>query len=829
MIPLTYNSQSLYLLDDLPDWGSPIKATASLVTAQESGLTDREARRAHGETLRLRLRYQIKASGTDARQLAAGLRAHQNEPVCAPLWPAACAWSARASADITGGLKAVFPAAGGTPRIYQTGDPEPTSPTPSANDTLVPLVVGYLESRDLRWITDGFCSFDVVLVENSAPAWAITPIPTDAAYVLSGSYIGTAGSYFGLGNIGSNAFDGSTSTYFDGPGADGIWVGLDLTYSHQITQIRFFPRATWEVRMAGGVFQGSNTSDFSSGVVNLYTVPSTPPASWSTAIIAEGKFFRYVRYLSPNGGCGNVAEIEFTGRRIYTAPAGPQPSGYGTAPRLFPFLTHWDGPRTGYTLRIARDEIGFGRQTSDVARAAAVARTVEQTAWASTADGWSASKLLAFFAAHGAGASFWASGQQSAAVLASNLAASATSATVTDTTGLVIGDRLGLVQKGQLTGWVGPLTTIASPTISFLSSGNAASPAATTSLVPLLLARFDSPKLELEWITDRLATASFRVRELPPELALPAGETLGTTLGNLAPRAWIYLFERNYEAGGTIPYYFTSYERDLYVEDADPVLGGATIAFTRITHGDINTGLALDRDELSIDCDGLDVAPLLDVALLRMDVPLTLRVYRAVLIGGVAYNLTAAWSGEVVSASIKGKRIFAKATALGSAFDRKAPRFFLQPGCNHGLFSVGCGLSKSNFVHTAILTAVGTAGFPYIFTIGSLARSGGAVLTATDIFAGGWADINPGNGNLRAILASTAVVGGSCVLTLSGDPAPFPSNGDPIIIYPGCDGRKETCAGTFNNYANFGGHPFVPTGNPSLFKLSSDAGSGGKK
>ena len=47
MIPITYNSQALYLLDDQPDWASPYKASASLVTAQESGLTDREARRAH--------------------------------------------------------------------------------------------------------------------------------------------------------------------------------------------------------------------------------------------------------------------------------------------------------------------------------------------------------------------------------------------------------------------------------------------------------------------------------------------------------------------------------------------------------------------------------------------------------------------------------------------------------------------------------------------------------------------------------------------------------------------------------------------------------------
>ena len=682
MIPLTYNSQALYLLDDLPDWASPYKATASLITAQESGLTDREARRAHGETLRLRVSYQIKANGAAARQLAGSLRAHQNEPVCAPLWPAACAWSDRASADITGGLKAVFPAAGGTPRLYETT--EPTSPTPSANDTLVPLVVGYLESRDVRWLTDTYATFDATLVENSVPAWAITPA-------------------------------------------------------------------------------------------------------------------------------------------AYTAPAGPQPAGYATAPRLFPFLTHWDGPRTGYTLRIAREEIGFGRETSDVARVAAVARTVEQTAWASTADGWSAAKLLAFFSTHGAGASFWASGQQSAAVLASDLASSATSATVTDTTGLVIGDRLGLVQKGQLTGWVGPLTAISAPTLSFLSSGNAAATATSTSLVPLLLARFDSPKLELEWITDRLATASFRVRELPPELALPAGETLGTTLGNLTPRAWLYEFTKTFP-GATVVARYTSYERDL-------TYGGNTYAAKKLSHGDIKTGLALDRDELTIDCDGLEIPTLLDVALLRSEVPLMLTVYRAEITGaGTAGNATTAWSGEVSTASIKAKRLSAKASSLGSVFDRKAPRFYLQPGCNHALFSTGCGIAAATWSHTALLTAVGTAGYPYTFTIGSLNRAGGTTLSATDAFAGGWVEIGTGATlSRRAILASSSVAGGTCVLTLSGDPTPFPTNGTALTVYPGCDGRKETCAATFGNFLNFGGHPFVPTGNPSLFKLSSDAGSGGKK
>ena len=822
MISLTYNSQSLYLLDDLPDWASPYKATASLITAQESGLTDREARRAHGETLRLRVSYQIKVTGTDARQLAAGMRARQNEPVCAPLWPAACAWSDRASADITGGLKAVFPADGSTPRLYEST--EPTSPTPSASDTLVPLVVGYLESRDLRWLTDTYATFDVSLAENSTNAWAINA-NSSSALVLSPNSITARGENAGSGEVVGNLFDGTSTKWLDFSTTS--WVRFSyaepvVLSGYTITSANDAPArdpkswnilgstdgATWTV-----LDTRINQSWAGRGQANSYVFANTS---------AYG-FYKW-EITANNGG----TEIQASGfapsiARPYTAPAGPQPAGYASAPRLFPFLANWDGPRTGYTLRIAREEIGFGRQTSDVARVAAVARTVEQTAWASTADGWSAAKLLAFFSTHGAGSSFWASGQQSAAVLAADLASSATSATVTDVNGLVIGDRLGLVQKGQLTGWVGPLTGIADPTLSFVSSGNAASPAATTSLVPLLLARFDSPKLDLEWITDRLATASFRVRELPPEVTIPAGETLGTTLGNLTPRAWLYEFTQTFPSATVVSRY-TSYERDL-------TYGGNTYAAKKLSHGDIKTGLALDRDELSIDCDGLEIPTLLDVALLRSEVPLMLTVRRAEITGvGTAGNATTAWSGEVAAAAIKGKRLSAKASSLGSAFDRKAPRFYLQPGCNHALFSTGCGLSASTFAHTATLTAVGTAGYPYTFTIGSLARSGGAVLTAADVFAGGWLEIGTGASlSRRAILASTAVSGLACVLTLSGDPSPFPSNGATITIYPGCDGRKETCAATFGNFLNFGGHPFVPTGNPSLFKLSSDAGSGGKK
>lgn len=66
----------------------------------------------------------------------------------------------------------------------------------------------------------------------------------------------------------------------------------------------------------------------------------------------------------------------------------------------------------------------------------------------------------------------------------------------------------------------------------------------------------------------------------------------------------------------------------------------------------------------------------------------------------------------------------------------------------------------------------------------------------------------------------------------------FPEAGDAAVLYPGCDGRWETCGshhattnpdGRFDNRLNFGGHPFMPgAANPSLVKVSESVG-GGKK
>jgi hypothetical protein len=151
-------------------------------------------------------------------------------------------------------------------------------------------------------------------ISVSFDSFSIAAVSSPTTGKLTGTVIGTAGSYQNKGNTIANVFDGNLNTYFDGPTANGNWAGLDLGSPQTIAQIKYAPRPSWAGRMVGGIFQASNTADFSSGVVNLYTVPSMPPVgSFTTVPTNNSSTFRYVRYLSPSGSYGNVAEVEFDG------------------------------------------------------------------------------------------------------------------------------------------------------------------------------------------------------------------------------------------------------------------------------------------------------------------------------------------------------------------------------------------------------------------------------------------------------------------------------------------------------------------------------------
>ncbi len=71
---------------------------------------------------------------------------------------------------------------------------------------------------------------------------------------------------------------------------------------------RFYPRAGYETRVVGGKFQGSADN---SSWTDLGTVSSVPNQSIWTDLALSSVNYRYLRYLSPTNGYGNVAEIEF--------------------------------------------------------------------------------------------------------------------------------------------------------------------------------------------------------------------------------------------------------------------------------------------------------------------------------------------------------------------------------------------------------------------------------------------------------------------------------------------------------------------------------------
>ncbi len=131
--------------------------------------------------------------------------------------------------------------------------------------------------------------------------------------LLTGTTYGTAGSFQSDGDTVANATDGNVNTYFDGPTASGDFVAVDLGSSRTVREIDFAPRAGWESRMVGGVFQASATADFSSGVTTIYTITATPADGFTRVQFGTPTTARYFRYLAPANSYGNIAEFELLG------------------------------------------------------------------------------------------------------------------------------------------------------------------------------------------------------------------------------------------------------------------------------------------------------------------------------------------------------------------------------------------------------------------------------------------------------------------------------------------------------------------------------------
>jgi uncharacterized delta-60 repeat protein len=131
---------------------------------------------------------------------------------------------------------------------------------------------------------------------------------------LTGTLIGTAGSYANQGNTIAKAFDGNLSSFVDAPVATGGWVGLDLGSPQVVREVVFAPRANFAYRMLGGEIQASNSPDFTTGVAIVGTIATTPaPGVLTPLTLTSTVAYRYYRYIGPAGSYDDIAELAFYG------------------------------------------------------------------------------------------------------------------------------------------------------------------------------------------------------------------------------------------------------------------------------------------------------------------------------------------------------------------------------------------------------------------------------------------------------------------------------------------------------------------------------------
>ncbi len=137
---------------------------------------------------------------------------------------------------------------------------------------------------------------------------ALDPLIVGTAVIHDGG-----GTYGGYPNTAEKAFDGHTASFYDAKNPKGSYTGIDLGAGKDaaVTAIRWYARSGQAGRMVGGVFEGSNAP--AGGYVALATVAGASDAAWTTVLVSGAARYRYLRYRGPDGGCCNVAEIEFHG------------------------------------------------------------------------------------------------------------------------------------------------------------------------------------------------------------------------------------------------------------------------------------------------------------------------------------------------------------------------------------------------------------------------------------------------------------------------------------------------------------------------------------
>jgi uncharacterized phage protein (TIGR02218 family) len=170
------------------------------------------------------------------------------------------------------------------------------------------------------------------------------------------------------------------------------------------------------------------------------------------------------------------------------------------------------------------------------------------------------------------------------------------------------------------------------------------------------------------------------------------------------------------------------------------------------------------------------------------------RVYMPTL-GDTSLGARRVFQGNVARVEPRSTSVRVTVKSELERLNRDLPLYVYQPACPLILYSPQCGVNKAAHTTTTTVAAGSTR------TIVNVAA------TAPGVDSTWWAVLTSGQnaGQRRQIRLATA---NSVTLEVA---LPYtPSVGDGIEIVRGCDQRRETCLGVFNNLARFRGFADMP-------------------
>lgn len=160
------------------------------------------------------------------------------------------------------------------------------------------------------------------------------------------------------------------------------------------------------------------------------------------------------------------------------------------------------------------------------------------------------------------------------------------------------------------------------------------------------------------------------------------------------------------------------------------------------------------------------------------------------------------WIGQVVSVSEQSDETASiKCQAVSITLKRGGLRLAWQRGCPHALYDQNCRADKPTFAHPTTISTVGT-------TFLTLSPS-----VPTDAYwPGGIVEWQaPGGLYYERRLIEHIVAGNQLYPYGQFDGY---TAGMAVTLYPGCKRTSTWCESYFNNLANYGGFPFMPSRSP---------------